>query len=389
MFSVRILLITQFLSALADNALLFAAIALLKSQQAPDWNIPLLQEFFIAAYILTAPFVGAFADAIPKNRVLLMGTGLKLIGALGFVAGLNPFACYALVGLGAAVYSPAKYGILSELVGEERLVKANAWLESSTILAILMGVLVGGKLSDVFLQGLIIGLAAVYALALIGTLFIERTPAPRPLQKVSFWQASMGEFVPAVQTLWRDPEARLSLIGTSLFWSAGAVLRFLLIAWIPFVLLIEGNATVGYFNAATAVGIVAGAMLAGRLIGLADVRKALPAGVGIGLLVLVFSLQANFSLSLILLAAIGLLGGFFVVPLNALLQSRGHATVGPGRAIAVQNFFENLGMLALMGVYLLLEKGDVTPIANGAVIGGVLLLSMSLLYRIRLAQSQR
>lgn len=389
MFSVRILLFTQFLSALADNALLFAAIALLKAQQAPDWNIPLLQEFFIAAYILTAPFVGAFADAIPKNRVLLLGTGLKLIGALGFVAGLNSFACYALVGLGAAVYSPAKYGILSELVGADRLVKANAWLESSTILAILMGVLVGGKLSDVFLQGLIMGLAGIYALALMGTLFIERTPAPRPLKKGDFWQASMGEFLPAVQALWRDPEARLSLIGTSLFWSAGAVLRFLLIAWIPFVLMIEGNATVGYFNAATAVGIVAGAMLAGRLIGLADVRKALPAGVGIGLLVLVFSLQANFSLSLILLAAIGLLGGFFVVPLNALLQSRGHATVGPGRAIAVQNFFENLGMLALMGVYLLLEKGDVTPIANGAVIGGVLLLSMSLLYRIRLAQSQR
>lgn len=387
MISVRILLVTQFLSALADNALLFAAIALLKSQQAPDWNIPLLQEFFIAAYILTAPFVGAFADAIAKNRVLLIGTGLKLIGAIGFVAGFNPFACYALVGLGAAVYSPAKYGILSELVGEEKLVKANAWLESSTILAILLGVLVGGKLSDVFLQGLIMGLAGLYALALIGTLFIERTPAPRPLHKGEFWRSSMGEFLPALQTLWRDPEARLSLIGTSLFWSAGAVLRFLLIAWIPFVLLIEGNTTVGYFNAATAVGIVAGAILAGRLIGLADARKALPAGVGIGLVVILFSLQSSFSLSLILLAAIGLLGGFFVVPLNALLQSRGHATVGPGRAIAVQNFFENLGMLTLMGLYMLLEKGDITPIVNGSVIGVTLLLSMTLLYRIRLVRA--
>ena len=378
-----LVLCTQFLSAFADNALLFAAIALLKSQSAPAWNIPLLQEFFVAAYILTAPFVGAIADGFSKSRILMLGNGLKLLGAMGFVFSMNPFLCYGLVGLGAAIYSPAKYGILSELVDEGRLIKANAWLESSTIVAILLGVVMGGKLSDVMLNELFVVLAGVYAVALIGTFWIPAQRAARAFSRAHFWKDSMGAFWPATRTLWNDPQARLSLMGTSLFWSAGAVLRFLLIAWVPFVLLIEDNATAGYLNAATALGIVVGATLAGRMVALNDARKVLPAGIVMGAVVIVFALQSSMWLSVGLLALIGGLGGYFVVPLNALLQARGHETVGPGRAVAVQNFFENMGMLILMGIYLLLEKSALTPVVNGSVIGAILIMGMASLIFVR------
>ncbi|WP_028311081.1 lysophospholipid transporter LplT [Derxia gummosa] len=367
-------LVTQFFSALADNAILFAAIALLKAQAAPAWQFPLLQEFFVAAFILLAPFVGPFADALPKGRVLLIGTALKLAGSALMLAGFDPFASYGLIGAGAAIYSPAKYGILSQLCDESLIVKANGWLESSTIAAILLGAVAGGALADRDAAGLIAGCAGVYAFALVGTFVVPKLAAvrPQPLRPGPM----LARFLPSLGTLVRAPDTRLSLLGTALFWGAAAVLRFILIAWLPYALHIEGTQTVGYLNGATAVGIVIGAVVAGQLLHVHSAHKVLPAGVVMGLAVAGCAAIHSLWLAAAAMVVIGALGGFYVVPLNALLQERGGERVGAGAAVAVQNLFENAGMLVLVGGYLLLEKAEVAPTTSLMAVGLALALAM-------------
>ncbi len=247
-------LTAQFLSALADNALLFGALALLKLDRYPDWTAPLLQEFFVGAYIILAPFAGPFADSLPKGRVMLLSNGLKLAGALGMCLGLNPFVAYGLVGAGAAAYSPAKYGILSELTSPDKLVKANGLMESSTIAAILAGAILGGTLADWSVPGALIVVTVAYALAAAANLLIPRLPAAHPLGSFSF-VGVFRDFAQAVRTLVRNPDARFSMAGTSLFWGAGATLRFLLVAWVPVALGIASNSMPAYLNATVAVGI--------------------------------------------------------------------------------------------------------------------------------------
>jgi len=367
-------LVTQFFSAMADNAILFAAIALLKTQAAPSWQFPLLQEFFVAAFILLAPFVGPFADALPKGRVLLIGTVLKLVGSVAMLAGLDPFVSYGVIGAGAAIYSPAKYGILSQLCDESRIVKANGWLESSTIAAILIGAVAGGALADAHTQWLIGGLCGVYALSLVGTLLVPKLAPvkPQPLRPGPM----LARFLPSVGTLFRSADTRLSLIGTGLFWGAAAVLRFLLIAWLPFALGIMGTETVGYLNGATAVGIVIGAVIAGQIVKVHSASKVLPAGVAMGLAVAGCAFIGSLPVAIAAMVVIGALGGFYVVPLNALLQERGGERVGAGAAIAVQNLVENSGMLLLVGGYLLLEKSGMAPTTSLMAVGGALTLAM-------------
>lgn len=121
----KAVIVAQFLSAFGDNALLFATLALLKAQFYPEWSQPILQMVFVGAYILFAPFVGQVADSFAKGRVMMFANGLKLLGAASICFGINPFLGYTLVGVGAAAYSPAKYGILGELTTGSKLVKAN------------------------------------------------------------------------------------------------------------------------------------------------------------------------------------------------------------------------------------------------------------------------
>ena len=261
-------LAAQFLSAMADNALLFATLALLKAQLYPQWTEPLLQEFFVAAYILLAPFAGPFADALPKGRVMLMSNGLKLAGSLGICLGMNPFLAYGLVGVGAATYSPAKYGILSELTSADKLVKANGLMESSTIAAILIGAVAGGTLADWNVRGALAAVAGCYALAALANLLIELAPA-HTLSSYSL-SGILRDFGQALRKLFTVSDARFSVIGTSLFWGAGSTMRFLLIAWIPVALGITNNRMPAYLNAMVAVGIIAGAGLAARFVTLAN-----------------------------------------------------------------------------------------------------------------------
>lgn len=344
-----IILFAQFFSALADNALLFAAIALLKLLASPEWHEPLLREFFVISYILLAPFVGAFADAIPKGRVMLLSNTIKLVGCVAMLFGMPPLYAFAIVGTGAAAYSPAKYGILTEILPSRMLVLANSWMEGSTVAAIIIGFVVGGVASATnpfFAIKLII---IFYLLAALFNLFIPHVPIDHKLPKKNpafvvhdFWHVFI--------LLWKDHQGKISLAVTTLFWGVGATLQFVVISWSSQILDFSVKEA-GYLMAIVALGIAIGSLFAARYIKLEHAVKSLPAGVMMGLLVVSVSFMTDWKTASIALFLIGALGGFFVVPLNALLQHRGHVLMGAGHSIAVQNFNENIGILLLLGCY--------------------------------------
>lgn len=380
-------LIAQFVSALADNALLFAAIALLKAQSASEWQIPMLQEFFVIAFILLAPFVGPFADGFAKGRVMLMANCIKLLGAIAMFLQAPPLLAYGLVGVGAAAYSPAKYGILSELVAPAKLVKANGMIEGSTIVAILLGAVLGGKLADASTNIALISVCICYLLAAIANLFIPKLPVARPDTKLQPSKL-IKEFIAALKTLVFNQDARFSLIGTSIFWGTGSTLRLILVAWVPIALSINDLSMPANLSGAVAIGIAVGAALAANLVSLKNVNRVLPAGLLIGVFIMLFAHTSNLIAAIVLLVLVGIAGGFYVVPLNALLQERGHETVGAGNAVAVQNFFENFCMLALIGIYIVMQKNHVPVISITFIFGGIILSSIGVLSIKRLRQSQ-
>ncbi len=369
----------QFLSAFGDNALLFATLALLKAEFYPDWSQPILQMVFVGAYILCAPFVGQVADSFAKGRVMMMANGLKLLGAASICFGVNPFVGYLLVGIGAAAYSPAKYGILGEITSGDKLVKANGLMESSTIAAILLGSVAGGVLADWHVLAALGVCALVYAGAVVANLLIPKLPAALPGQSWRFTPMTHS-FFSACKSLWRNGETRFSLVGTSLFWGAGVTLRFLLVLWVPVALGITDNATPTWLNAMVAVGIVVGAGLAAKLVTLETVARCMPAGILIGVAVVLFSLQHALLPAYGVLMLIGMLGGFFVVPLNALLQAIGKASVGAGNAIAVQNLGENMAMLVMLGLYSLAVKAGAPVVGTGVGFGVIFALAIAALW---------
>ncbi|HAF44043.1 MAG TPA: lysophospholipid transporter LplT [Gallionellaceae bacterium] len=365
------ILAAQFFSALADNALLFAAIALLKQVHAPSWQTPVLQQAFILSFILLAPFVGAFADSLPKGRVMLISNAIKMAGCVAMLVGINPLVAYGLAGFGAAAYSPAKYGILTEYLPAERLVWANSWMEGLTVAAIIFGAVVGGMLITPSFAHTIMSylhvpsfvtpaemaifiIFFVYLLAALINLYIPLVPiehkplSPSPLFLLKdFWHCFI--------LLWKDPLGQVSLAVTTLFWGAGATLRLLVLAWAGVALhysIGEAAKLIAWF----ALGIAIGSVLAARLIKLEHAVNVLPVGIGMGLMVLVMIPITHPLLAILLLICIGVMAGFFVVPMNALLQHRGHLLIGSGRSIAVQNFNENISIFLMLGLYALMEK---------------------------------
>ena len=379
-------MLAQFISALADNALLFAAIALLRAGSAPAWQIPLLQEFFVIAYILLAPFVGPFADSLPKGRVMVIANLMKLLGTGAMLAGLNPLLAYGMVGLGAAAYSPAKYGILTQMLPLDKLVKGNSLMEGSTIVAILLGAVLGGQLADHWLTGSLYAISGAYLLAVLINLLIPRLPPSHKLESFNLVML-LKDFTRATRTLMRDADARFSIVGTSIFWGAGSTLRFLLVAWVPVALNIHDYSTPANLSGAVAIGVALGAVAAARWISLKTINRALPAGVLIGLAIALFAYSSNLYMAAGCLLLIGFLGGMYVVPLNALLQERGHESVGSGHAIAIQNLFENFSMLLLMGIYIWLSKLMIPVVPTAMIIGLLVFTAISLLAWLRLRQS--
>jgi MFS family permease len=364
-----IILLAQFLSALADNALLFSAIALIQAKSAPPEYIPFLQEFFVVSYIVLAPFVGAFADALPKGQVMFISNFIKIIGCTLMLLGLNPLLAYALVGLGAAAYSPAKYGILSEYLPAELLVVANGWMEGLTVLAIIFGAVLGGwSLKPHFTfyetfthsylgtwlswsqsQFSIALLLVVYSSAALVNLLIPKTERDHYHQsknpKVLFI-----EFVLAFKQLWTDPLGRISLAVTTLFWGMGANLRLLVLVWGTLQMHLNMEQATE-LTAVSAFGIALGAIAAAKWINLENAVRVLPLGVAMGLSIFGMIFIHHWPWAVVLLVISGAMGGFFVVPMNALLQHRGHQLMGAGHSIAVQNFNENISILIMLGIY--------------------------------------
>ncbi len=373
-----LILAAQFLSALADNALLFAAIALLKELSAPDWHTPLLQEFFIISYILLAPFVGPFADALPKGKVMFISNAIKFGGCLAMWMGMAPLYSYGIVGIGAAAYSPAKYGILTEYLPQHLLVKANGWMEGTTVAAIILGAIVGGMLATISPHLALAVIAGLYLVAAAFNLRIPHVPIDHRMPKRNPLYA-LHDFWHSFAALWRDPQGQVSLAVTTLFWGAGATMRLVVIAWAATALNL-GLDKATQLTATVALGIAFGSVFAARYVKLHESAKVLPAGIAMGILVAAMVMVHDWRIASLVLFLIGVLSGYFVVPLNALLQHRGHILIGAGHSIAVQNFNENLGILLMIAAYTMMVKVALPINWIVVIFGAFVSLSMSGIY---------
>ena len=373
-----IIMAAQFFSSLADNALLVAAIALLMQADTPTWLTPYLKFFFVISYVLLAPYVGAFADRMPKGMVMFFANAVKIIGCTLMLFQVNPLIAYALVGLGAAAYSPAKYGILTEYLPHSKLVIANGWIEGLTVTSIILGTMLGGVLIneqvshallrldipgidtgiDTPPEAALVVIMLVYAVAAAFNLYIPSTGVtmkPLPADPL----ATLKDFSACVVSLWKDRLGQISLAVTTLFWGAGATLQFIMIEW--------SRAALGYglslasiLQGVCALGIAAGAVLASMRVRLDRAVRVIPLGIAMGLMVILMVVVRDVRFAVPLIVLIGGLAGFFVVPMNALLQHRGHHLVGAGRSIAVQNFNENASILAMIAMYSLLLGAGVS-----------------------------
>ncbi len=383
----------QFFSSLADNALFVAAVELLRTGGAPEWQRAALVPMFALFYVVLAPFVGAFADARPKGKVMFYSNAIKVVGCLMMLFGAHPLAAYAIVGLGAAAYSPAKYGILTELLPASQLVKANGWIEGLTISSIILGVLLGGQLVGRHLSGMLLSFdfpfidtsvdtapeAAIFLLIFIYAIaawFNTRIPHTgvemRPLCKdpqrgmLRNTLELLPDFWSCNSRLWRDRLGQISLSTTTLFWGVSGNLRYIVLAW--------SAAALGYSTtqASSLVGVVAigtavGAVVASMRMRLDMAPRVIPLGIGMGLLVIGMNFIDNVWVAAPFLILLGGIGGFLVVPMNALLQHRGHNLMGAGRSIAVQNFNEQACILGLGAMYSVSTKFGVS--AFGAITG--------------------
>jgi MFS family permease len=388
----------QFFSSLGDNALLIVAISALSAIQSPEWATPMLKLFFVTSYVVLAPFVGAFADAYPKGRVMFITNLVKTVGCMMMFFDVHPLLAYAVVGFGAAAYSPAKYGILTELLPAEKLVAANGWIEGLTVLSIISGTVLGGALvSERFAEllrdlwpinslqlnlSLEIALGLVmlsYLLAAIFNLKIPETGAQYPRQEHTPWRL-IADFSHCFMALWRDRLGQISLAVTSLFWGAGATLQFIVIKWAEKALdmpLSKGAILQGV----VAFGVAFGAMAAARMVPLKKSLTVMPLGLAMGLLVTLMTLIDSTTMAYPLMVLVGALSGYFVVPMNALLQHRGHVLMSAGHSIAVQNFSENLSILMMLGLYALLVKLDMPINAVILMFGLFVALIMGLVMR--------
>lgn len=369
-----LVLIAQFLSAFADNAILFTAITIVNvTTMAPSWYIPALQASFLVAFVFLAPWVGPYADSRSKADILMTANIIKGVGATMMLFNIEPLISYTIVGLGAAMYSPAKYGILPELVGEQDLVKANGWIEGSTILAILTGMIVGAFLSEYSITLALVVVIVLYAVSAITARWIRHQAPPVPAQG-----SALPNFVRMTRRLLSTPRARFSVLGVSMFWGSSAVLRVLLVAWAPVVLMMARTSEIAQLTLFLAVGIAVGAVLASRFIPLVYLRRARLAAYAMGLIVLALSMVETVWPARAVLFLAGIAGGMFVVPINAALQEIGHKSVGAGGAVAVQHFFESLAMLTALGFYTVAVAFGATPVQSIIVLGTFVVVATAL-----------
>jgi MFS transporter, LPLT family, lysophospholipid transporter len=388
----------QFFSSLADNALFVAAVELLRTAGAAEWQRAALVPMFALFYVVLAPFVGAFADALPKGKVMFVSNAIKVVGCLMMLFGTHPLLSYAIVGLGAAAYSPAKYGILTELLPPSQLVKANGWIEGLTIGSIILGVLLGGQLIGPKVAPILLGfdlplidtgidtgpeaaIASMIFMYLIAALFNLRIPRTEsPLLPMDRPLALVRDFSQCNARLWADKLGQISLATTTLFWGVSGNLRYIVLAW--------AGAALGYTTtqASSLVGVVAvgtavGAVVASMFMKLDRATSVIPLGIGMGLLVILMNFIDNVWLAAPFLVLLGGIGGYLVVPMNALLQHRGHNLMGAGRSIAVQNFNEQACILGLGAFYTAMTKFGLSAFGAITIFGLVVAGTMELIRR--------
>lgn len=398
------MLLAQAFSSLADNALFIVAIALIMELQGPEWLTPIMKWFFAFAYVILAAFVGSFADSIPKGRVMFITNSIKIFGCvlmfafpiLGYSDLINSYIvclAYGIVGVGAAAYSPAKYGIVTELLPPRDLVKGNSWVEGATVVSIIVGVMLGGfltresvaeslldlKIIDFFAaspaEAAIVVVGFIYLLAALCNLMIHDTHFKYPRQESNPFRLTRV-FAGYVRILWKDPVGQISLAVTTLFWGAGATLQLVVLKW--------GEEHLGYtleesaiLMGVTAVGTVIGAVAASR-VPLEKTLSVLPVGVLMGASVVLMNFVQPGWQVIVLLIWVGALSGYFVVPLNALLQHRGHVLLSAGHSIAVQNFNEQLNILFMVGVYAIMVHLDYSIYTIIYIYGAIVIVMMGL-----------
>ncbi len=389
----------QFFSSLADNALLVAAVELLRMTNAPAWQTPALAAMFALFYVLLAPFVGTFADALPKGRVMFVSNAIKVVGCLAMLFGSHPLLAYAVVGLGAAAYSPAKYGILTELLPASQLVKGNGWIEGLTVGSIILGILLGGQLVGARISGLLLGIdvpaidtgidtapegaitviVLLYVVASIFNLYIPQTSAP--LQPPSGGLiAQVQDFSRCNARLWADKLGQITLATTTLLWGIFGNLRLIVFAWAAAAL---GYGTTQASNLAgvVVVGSVFGAVVAASTVKLDRATKVIPLAIVVGFLMIGLNLISDVRVAAPFLVLLGALCGYLIVPMNALLQHRGHNLMGAGRSIAVQNFNEQACILALSAAYSAMTKFGLSAFGAIAIFGMTVAATMEWIRR--------
>jgi LPLT family lysophospholipid transporter-like MFS transporter len=388
----------QFFSSLADNALLIAAIALLAEMHSPAWMTPLLKLFFVLSYVLLAAFVGAFADAFPKGKVMLITNMIKIVGCSLMFFTVHPLLAYAVVGFGAAAYSPAKYGILTELLPPEKLVAANGWIEGLTVGSIIMGTVLGGALVNPKISAVILSfdfpmidlpidtpteaalciISCIYVIAALFNFYIPDTGARYEHQQRNPIRLIV-DFAGCFTTLWKDKLGQISLAVTTLFWGAGATLQFIVLKWAEKSLHMPLDKA-AILQGIVAVGVALGAMAAARFVPLKKSLTVMPLGIIMGIVVMLMTTTTSVWVAYPLLVIVGALSGYFVVPMNALLQHRGHVLMSAGHSIAVQNFNENLSVLTMLVLYAFMVRMNLDVntviIIFGTFVAGIMYLIM-------------
>jgi hypothetical protein len=385
----------QFFSSLADNALLFVAIDLLVNMKSPGWITPLLKLSFTLFYVLLAAFVGAFADSMPKGKVMFISNLIKVGGCLLIFAHVHPLLAYAIVGFGAAVYSPAKYGILTELLPAEKLVAANGWVEGLTVISIIFGTVMGGALVGDRVSSMLLGfdlplidtgietptqaaLCVVVGIYMLAALFNTRIPDTgckyghqerNPIKLIT-------DFANCFSMLWKDKLGQISLGVTTLFWGAAQTLQFIVLEWASRTLHLSYEQSTSLVGV-VAIGVALGAVISARFVSLRKSLTVIPVGIAMGVIVMSMTMVHSVKVAYPLLVLVGLLGGFFLVPMNALLQHRGHVLMSAGHSIAVQNFNENLSILTMLAVYSLMLRAhlnlDIIILLFGVFLAGTML----------------
>ncbi len=388
----------QFFSSLADIALLFVAVDMLRNMNSPGWITPLLKLSFILFYVLLAAFVGAFADSMPKGKVMFISNLIKIGGCLLIFANVHPLLAYAVVGFGAAVYSPAKYGILTELLPAEKLIAANGWVEGLTVMSIILGTVMGGALVGPRISSFLLGfdlplidtgivtptqsaLCVVVGTYILAAIFNTRIPDTgcryghqerNPIKLIS-------DFGNCYRLLWADKLGQISLAVTTLFWGAAQTLQFIVLEWASRSLKLNYEQSTSLVGV-VAIGVAAGAVISARSITLRKSLTVIPVGIIMGLIVMSMTMVHSVALAYPLLVLVGLLGGFFLVPMNALLQHRGHVLMSAGHSIAVQNFNENLSILVMLAAYSLMLRGhlnlDIIILIFGLFLAGTMFIIM-------------